>query len=185
MIFSLSPLAAILMAATATETAPASLCKADEETIISGAVEDDFGLDVAVCVSRESTQVDPGETTRPFITIRWSGEGGGDAISCIPSQCDGTVEYSRYTSPHLTILQLAWTNGEYEQRLYQELNRSYLDSPVRSVTTHTWTHKDASTNTVYVDSYPVRTDASSLALMNLEQWLTPKSWTESLLVSSD
>ena len=178
MTFLLSPLAAIVIASQPVDTAPPSLCEPGEASIINGTVEDNFGLDVAVCVSESANEDDQ---SPPRISIRWSGEGGGDVVSCIPSQCNGVIEYSRYSSPNLTILQLAWTKGGHVHRLYQTLDRSNLDKPAHGSTTHSWTHTDTSTGTVYTDSFPMRTNAAPLAMMTLERWLTPKSWTEPLL----
>ncbi len=182
MMMSFSTLAAIAMAATAAEHAPPSLCKMGEQTVISGAVEDDFGLDVSVCVMETHSEEFPGTT--PRITIRWSGEGGGDAVSCIPGHCDGVIEYSRYTSPHLTILQLAWAKNGHVQSLHQTLSRAGWNDPMVATTTHTWLPAGSPVSDVDESTFPVRTDAMPLALMKLETLLERKSWTEQLLCAA-
>lgn len=145
-------------------SAPPSLCQLDETTILSGAVQDDFGLDVAVCLS--------GEEDSQILTIRWSGEGGNDSLSCKSNQCDGLIEYSRHTSPHLTILQIAWIKGGNFQRLYQTLQRSSLAEEAIAKTTHSWEHVSTSEDSAQI--YPVLTDNEPLALMRLESVIQPK-----------
>ena len=147
------------------------LCAKTERTAIFGRVQDDLGLDVAVCLSGM------GETRT--VTIRWSGEGGGDSVSCEPDACDGVIEYSRYTSPHLTILQLAWVKDGNVQRLYQTLERPDPSAPATSQTTHVW--EPAGTARGEAEHYPVVTKAQPLALMGLEEFLTPKPATKPLL----
>jgi len=170
MTFALTTLTAFLMTMPVAETTPQSLCQVGEETIISGAVQDDFGLDIAVCVA--SSEPGTEETPAQRLTIRWEGEGGDDMISCLASECDRVIEYSRYTSPHLTVLQLAWTRNGSVQRLYQTLSREVVGETPRAMTTHSW--ETASATAGQADSYPVLTNATSMALMDLEAFLTPK-----------
>ncbi|MEO1730930.1 MAG: hypothetical protein AAFR64_09340 [Pseudomonadota bacterium] len=160
MAFFLSTLAAF---APAEQTVPPSQCEAAEETVISGAVQDDLGLDVAVCLEDEEQQ--------QRLTIRWSGEGGGDAVSCLASECQGVIEYSRHTSPHLTVLTLTWTKGGGTQKLYQSLSRPTPDVPALAQTTHIWEVAGAQAGSA--ESYPVLTQAAPLALIQLDALLGP------------
>ena len=131
--------------------------------MLYGEVQDDLGLDVAVCLNDEEPQ--------QRLTIRWSGEGGGDAVSCYVKECEGIVEYSRHTSPHLTVLTLTWAKNGSTQKLYQSLSRPTLDMPVVAHTTHIWDVAGAPEGTG--ESFPVLTQAAPLALMQLDALLGP------------
>ncbi|MEL6529113.1 MAG: hypothetical protein AAFQ27_04075 [Pseudomonadota bacterium] len=171
--FLLAPLAAVLIATTTGEATPPTLCNANEQTIISGSVQDDFGLDVAVCVSSKAGgQIADEKATATHLTIRWSGEGGSDEVSCTPDACEGIIEYSRYTSSHLTILQIAWIKDGNVQRLYQSLCRPHLDGPVMTSTTHSWVAARSSLEAA--QHFSVRTNAQPLALMALEKIVEAK-----------
>ena len=151
------------------------LCKPSETALFFGHVEDDLGLDVAVCLS--------GDDKAKTVTVRWSGEGGGDSVSCLAAQCKGAIEYSRYTSPHQTILQLACAKDGHVQRLYQTLERSDLSDEAVSKNSHVWEvaggDPDAAT------SFPVRTDAKPLALMAIGDILPEQPWHKPLLVRDE
>ena len=153
------------------ETSAPTLCKAGEETVLYGQVKDDFGLDVAVCTLGEE-----GEKT---LSIRWEGEGGGSSVSCTYGDCDGRIEYSRYTSPHLTILTLAWREGEHVQWLTQSAGRGDMDEPSNSETRHYWQTPGIAREDAL--DYPVATNAGGLSLMVLENILEPKPWHQPLL----
>jgi hypothetical protein len=161
-------------AATDTSVEPYR-CKQSETVVFFGNVEDDLGLDVAVCLS--------GDDKAKRVTIRWSGEGGGDSLSCVAAQCKGAIEYSRYTSPHLTILQLAWTKNGHVQRLFQTLERSDLSDKAAFKTSHVW--EVAGGDPDEAASFPVRTDAAPLALLALSDILTEKPWHKPLLDRED
>lgn len=167
MILGFETLATTALAATPVPDAPLTLCEANEQTVLYGQVQDDFGLDVAVCVS--------GAEGNPRLTIRWEGEGGGTSVSCPFRECDGLIEYSRYTSPHLTILKLAWREGDHVQQLTQTLSRSDVQSPAQSETRHSW--QPAGVTREEALDYPVETTADALALMELETVLENKDWT--------
>ena len=153
---------------------PVSLCEAHEESIFAGSVEDDFGLDVAVCASNDA------QAPRRTITIRWSGEGGGDAVSCSAHQCEGVVEYSRYTRPGFTLLRLAWTKNGEIQRLTQSLEHD--GDAVGARTSHIWAPPDVSLEKA--ETFPVQSDKGDLALMKLEAFLPVRPWTQPLLKPS-
>lgn len=155
---------------TLTNSAP-TLCEAGEQTVLYGQVQDDFGFDVAVCTVGE----EDGQT----LTIRWVGEGGGSEISCMSGECDGRIEYSRYTSPNQTILTLAWREDGHVQRITQVLSRADLESPVETETRHSWQPAGLSREDAL--EYPVETEAGALALMELETMLENKPWTAPLL----
>lgn len=148
-----------------------TLCEDSESTVFFGQVEDDFGLDVAVCLS--------GENGEHRLTIRWEGEGGGSSVSCAQGNCDGRIEYSRYTSPHLTVLTLAWRDGKHVQWLTQTTGRDDLDEPATGETRHFW----QTPGTAREDAldYPVNTNADDLSLMALETILETKPWHRPLL----
>ncbi|MDJ0641910.1 MAG: hypothetical protein QNJ15_03755 [Erythrobacter sp.] len=179
MLFAISPLAAFLMATATAETPPPGLCETGEQTIIGGTVQDEFGLDVAVCVTDDAKGEGANKAASPRLTIRWSGEGGGDALSCLPTECEGVIEYSRYTSRHLTILQLAWTKDGHVQRLYQTLSRPSLQETAASATSHEW--EVAGACGFDIEEYPMQTDATPLALMKLERIIAPKPSNTGLL----
>jgi hypothetical protein len=169
---------AILAAASASAsdaTVQPYLCNQSETAVFFGHVEDDFGLDVAVCLSA-------GRKART-VTVRWSGEGGGDSVSCVSEKCDGVIEYSRYTSPHQTILQLAWTKDGHVQRLYQSLDQSRPSDAAIAKTSHLW--EVAGGVPDEAQSFPVRTNAAPLALMALSDILPERPWHRPLLVAEN
>ena len=143
-----------------------TLCEAQEKTVFYGQVEDDFGLDVTVCTS--------GQDMDQTITIRWKGEGGGSSVSCAQGECDGLIEYSRYTSPHLTILTLVWRDGEHTQWLTQTVGRGDMDEPAKGATSHSW--QTPGTEREDTLDFPVNTNARELSLMALESILEAKPW---------
>lgn len=150
---------------------PLTLCEAGEDTVLYGQVEDDFGLDVAVCTSqKEGTQM---------LTIRWEGEGGGSSVSCTSSTCDGRIEYSRYTSPHLTILTLAWRDGEHTQWLTQTAAREDNGAAATFETQHKWQTPGSEREDAL--EYRVKTTGEALSLMGLEAILEAKPWHKPLL----
>jgi len=160
-------LAAILLCATA----PANACQQGETYVFSGAVEDGFGPDLAVCVIGGEGEQDA------TVTVRWSGEGGDDSVSCRASECDGVMEYSRYTRPRFTIVTLAWSKDGMVQRLIQSLD-AQGEAPEASVR-HFWAPRSAGLGST--ESFPVRTGACNLALMKMGEWLPTKPWSEPLL----
>jgi len=174
-------LIALAGAPTPEETAPSSLCAESEYTVLAGQVEDDFGFDLAVCVS--------GEAEDKSLAIRWKGEGGGSSVSCVMRKCDGRIQYSRYTSPTLTILTLAWREGGAgsrdggTQRLTQTLSRADLVQPAQTETRHSWLPAGAQRDEAL--DCPVVTTAEPLALMELEGLLENKPWTTPLLAGAE
>jgi hypothetical protein len=148
-----------------------TLCEAHEQTVFYGQVADDFGLDVAVCTS--------GDKADQTLTIRWEGEGGGSSVSCAQGDCDGRIEYSRYTSHHLTILTLAWRDGEHTQLLTQTVGRGDVDEPAKGSTSHSW--QTPGTEREDALEFPVNTNARELSLMALESALDAKPWHRPLL----
>ncbi len=83
-----------------------SLCDAGDKTLFSGSVEDDFGLDVSICVTPDK-DTEPGQDD-PTITAVWSGEGGTARTSCKASECEGVIDYTRYTRPRFTEHSVSW-----------------------------------------------------------------------------
>ncbi len=181
MIYGFETLAVMALASTATpveapveapsEASLPTFCEAHETTVLYGQVEDDFGLDVSVCTSGEE-----GEKT---LTIRWEGEGGGSSVSCNQDDCDGQIEYSRYTSPHLTVLTLAWRDGEHTQWLTQTAGRGDMGEAAKGETRHSW--QTPGTAREDAADYPVNTKAGGLSLMALETILEAKPWHRPLL----
>lgn len=164
-------LASIASQASGGQEAAPALCKAGEQTVLYGQVEDDFGLDVAVCTS--------GAEADKTLTIRWEGEGGGSSVSCAQGDCDGRIEYSRYTSPHLTVLTLAWRDGEHTQWLTQTAGRGDLEEPAKGETRHFWQTPGTAREDAH--DYPVNTGVDGLSLMALETILEVKPWHRPLL----
>lgn len=171
MIYAIQTLPLLFFAASAPSLAQPTLCQKEEHTVLYGQVQDDFGLDVSICTSKA------GDGER--LTVRWQGEGGGDKISCSDEECKGKVGYSRYSSPNLTILTLAWRKGDHVQRLTQTLSRADLDGSVQTETRHSW--QPARTAPESALSFPVQTQADALALMELENILENKPWIARLL----
>lgn len=173
MIYAIEFLALVALSAQLApdEATMPALCESSESTILHGQVQDNLGLDVAVCLS--------GDAAGQTLTIRWSGEGGGSKVSCTSGECEGLIEYSRYTSPHLTILQLAWRKDGSIQRLYQTLERSEPDGGETHSTTHSWQGAGAASSDV--STYDVVSDAEPLQLMQLEGVLSPRDWSTPLL----
>lgn len=153
------------------DTSAPTLCHADEDTVLYGQVQDDLGLDVAVCLS--------GDEEKRRLTIRWVGEGGGAAVSCDYGECDGIAEYSRYTSTHLTILQLAWRKDDSIQRLYQTLVRASPSEAATHTTSHFWETAGAASSDV--TAYEVVSDGEPLQLMQLEGIVPTRDWARPLL----
>lgn len=164
-----------LMLAPADPIVTSDMCGPNEKEVFSGAVEDDFGLDVAVCLSGDASQ----EARQ--LTIRWQGEGGGDEVTCEALHCDGVIEYSRYTRPRLTIVQLAWTKGAAVQKIYQTLDATDSARPPQQTTQHSWVSVGSDPATA--ETYPVMTDHGELALMALEGVLPARDWSKPLLSS--
>ncbi|MEL7188733.1 MAG: hypothetical protein AAGK17_04200 [Pseudomonadota bacterium] len=160
---------ALAGASTPQEAPLPTLCETGEKTILYGQVQDDFGFDVAACLSGE------GEDQR--LTIRWVGEGGGSDISCTADDCDGRIEYSRFTSPHLTILTLGWIKDGKKQTLIQQFSRDDMDSKPEFSTSHRWYPAELSWIRVQAQghvAYPVRTSNDPLALMAVESILSAR-----------
>ncbi len=120
------------VAETSTTLGNAVDCKADEELVFAGDVEDDFGLSITVCLMPGT---DPHE---PTVTIIYSGEGGTRSVSCKPSECSGFIDFTHYVRPRFTILALTWRDENGEQRLVETFDAQALDSdPIHSVS-HSW-----------------------------------------------
>jgi hypothetical protein len=79
----------------------------------------------------------------------------------------------------MTILELAWRDGEHIQRLTQTLDRSDGSSAPFVETAHIW--QTAGTPRENALAYPVETTADPLALMDLESILENKPWGAKLL----
>ncbi|WP_298463920.1 hypothetical protein [uncultured Erythrobacter sp.] len=162
----------------ATESTIASrLCKTGEMTILDGSVQDDFGLDIAVCVAPDHTN------GHALISARWEGEGGDDEVSCLSNACEGIIEYSRYTRARFTLLQIAWYKDYQVQRVSQSVEASTQEEEVSLASSHSWSF--AGTPVDDRTEYPVTNRGSDLSLMSIESYLPQQSWTSPLLALVD
>lgn len=167
--FDILAIIALAGAPASQEATSPTLCENDENTILYGQVQDDFGFDVAVCLS--------GGEDNQRLTIRWVGEGGGSSVSCSGDDCQGRIEYARYTSPQLTILTLGWIADGKKQMVTQTFSREGMDAEPQTYATHRWYPEEQSWIEASADgniAYPMTTQDGPLALMAVEDVLSVK-----------
>ena len=122
--------AAIAEAATAPADALATVggqaCQPGENMVFKGDVQDDFGLGIAVCLE--------GET----LSVRYSGEGDPQVVSCQVGQCGGVIDFTHYVRYRFTVLTLTWRDQYGEQALVESFDaQSARGEPAHTVS-HTW-----------------------------------------------
>lgn len=110
---------------------PSGICEASEKEVFYGeSTTDEFGYGIAVCVLAGEDEADD------RIAVIVSGEGGNLRTQCMASQCDGVIEYSRYTRFRFTELTLKWTTESGEHRMIEGFD-AQGEEPTGSVT-HYW-----------------------------------------------
>jgi hypothetical protein len=101
-------------------------CETDETRVFAGDVEDDFGLSIAVCVHDETR------------TIRYSGEGDPQSVSCRIGACAGIIDFDHYVRYRFTIITLEWRDENGEFKLTESFDaQDEGGEPVHHVT-HIW-----------------------------------------------
>lgn len=101
-------------------------CEPDETRVFAGDVQDDFGLGIAVCAGDET------------LTIRYSGEGDPQAVSCRIGACEGIIAFDHYVRYRLTIITLAWRDENGAFKLTESFDaQNEAGAPVHNVT-HSW-----------------------------------------------
>jgi hypothetical protein len=131
-------------------------CETGEALLFAGDVEDDFGLSIAVCV-RDQT-----------LTIRYSGEGDPQAVSCRIGACEGIIEFDHYVRYRLTIITLAWRDKNGAFKLTESFDaQNEGGAPVHNVT-HSWMAPGEEVSDAQPLEYPVvaYTPALSLAALS-------------------
>ena len=109
------------------ETSLPGLCEGNAETVFAGAVDDDFGLELAVCLAPA------GADTQAELSVVWSGEGGTSRTSCPVSECSGIVDFTRYTRPRFTLLTLAWETNGQKHRIEEVFDADGNNPPLSEV----------------------------------------------------
>ncbi|MEP5938273.1 MAG: hypothetical protein ABJ239_08100 [Erythrobacter sp.] len=141
-------------------------CEATEEVVFAGNVEDDFGLSVAVCLERQADE------NAPRITVRYSGEGGGSAVSCIAGQCEGLIRFEHYVRYRFTVLTLSWFDENGSQRIVETFDAQAPDEEPTHALTHTWLPSSAKIGSeADIDApqeYPIIAETQQLALLRLD-----------------
>ena len=160
---------------TANSVAPILIgqgCEANEELVFSGNVQDDFGLSVAVCLEHQS------EETSPRITVRYSGEGGGNAVSCIAGLCEGQIEFDHYVRYRFTVLTLSWFDDYGSQSIVETFDAQEQDEEPKHGLTHVWTPSSAKiASEPGIDpeqEYPMIAETKQLALLRLDPFFDAK-----------
>lgn len=143
------------------KTALLGLCAGSEETVFAGTVDDDFGLDLAVCVAPAAAD------TQAKLSVVWSGEGGTSRTSCPVSECSGIVEFTRYTRPRFTLLTLAWETNGQKHRIEEAFDADGNNPPLSEVK-YSWQSPAmiAAGEDPLVD--PVEVGTEPLALLRLD-----------------
>lgn len=130
-------------------------CASGETLVFSGDVQDDFGLGIAVCVSDEA------------ITIRYSGEGDPQAVSCRIGECAGIIDFDHYVRYRLTIITLTWRDDNGQMRLTESLDAQHEGDAPRHIITHAWVPPGARAGDQEPQEYPVIAYTQALSLIAL------------------
>lgn len=140
-------------------------CVAGEKMVFAGDVQDDFGLGVAVCVSGHAN------ADQARISVRYSGEGGGRAVSCVAAQCDGVIELDHYVRPRFTILTLRWRDESGEQRIVESFDaQDHGEKPVHLLT-HFWVAPGQAGRDADSVGHRVIAHSEPLSLLQLQTYL--------------
>ena len=130
-------------------------CEGTETLVFAGDVQDDFGLSIAVCVGDQN------------LTIRYSGEGDPQAVSCRIGECAGIIDFKHYVRYRLTIITLAWRDENGEFKLTESLDaQNEGEAPVHIVT-HSWSPEPRDSAAVEPLKYPVAAYTEPLSLLRL------------------
>lgn len=134
-------------------------CKPGEEQVFSGEVQDDFGLSITVC------HVGGGEAGDERLTVHYSGEGGGNTVSCVRTQCTGVIEFSHYVRPRFTIVTLIWRDKNGEQKLIETFDAQEEGSEPVHILSHIWLPRSQPSQVVEPQVYPVTSSSKPLSLL--------------------
>lgn len=136
-------------------------CEATETLVFAGDVQDDFGLSIAVCVGDQN------------LTIRYSGEGDPQAVSCRIGECAGIIDFKHYVRYRLTIITLAWRDQNGEFKLTESFDAQSEGEAPRHIVTHSWAPPHEEFGDVEPLEYPVAAYTQALSLMALENRTGP------------
>lgn len=140
----------------------ATLCKANETSVFSGDVQDDFGLTISICLDSQATD------GSQVISVRSEGEGGGTVVSCETHLCDGIIEFEHYRRYRFTQLTLSWFHDGSQQILSESFNAEDSSAPPVHSVLHNWSTTDARVQGLTPDTYPVLPSTKPLSLLRLE-----------------
>ncbi|MBE5075023.1 hypothetical protein IM511_12070 [Erythrobacteraceae bacterium E2-1 Yellow Sea] len=135
-------------------------CETDETRVFAGDVEDDFGQSIAVCVRDEA------------LTIRYSGEGDPQAVSCRIDACAGIIEFDHYVRYRFTIITLAWRDENGEFKLTESFDAHNEGEEPVHIITHTWSPEPVEFADAEPLEYPVvaYTEPLSMVTLSYRNW---------------
>jgi len=123
--------------------------------VFAGDVQDDFGLGIAVCVSDRN------------LTIRYSGEGDPQAVSCRIGACAGVIDFEHYVRYRLTIITLAWRDENGAFKLTESLDTQNEGKEPVHIVTHSWSPEPGEFADAEPLEYPVAAYTEPLSLLRL------------------
>jgi hypothetical protein len=134
---------------------PSGQCRSGETTVFAGEVQDDFGLGITVCMSNET------------LTVRYSGEGDPQVVSCRIGECAGIIDFDHYVRYRLTIITLVWRDKNGEMTLTESFDAQNIGEEPVHIITSTWSPPEARLADLQPDEYPVIAQTPPLSLMAL------------------
>ena len=150
------------MASTSHVSLSPGLCETGHTPVFEGDVQDDFGLSIAVCL-REEDGVVPA-----LVSIRYSGEGGTQRVSCLAGQCRGIISLRRYTRYRFTMLTLQWRDENGIQTLSESFDAQDQGGEAKVTVTHSWKPSESIESGVPAPIFPVTPRSAPLQLLTLE-----------------
>ncbi|GMN03008.1 hypothetical protein [Erythrobacter sp. MTPC3] len=109
------------------------LCAAGERQIFHAtSTEDEFGYAIAVCEGASAS-----DEAAPVAVIL-SGEGGNLRTECAANDCDGVIEFSRYTRYRFTQLTLKWRDKYAKHRLTETFDAQDFEAEPSHSLIHYW-----------------------------------------------
>ena len=136
-------------------------CESGETLVFAGEVQDDFGLSIAVCVNDET------------LTIRYSGEGDPQAVSCRIGECAGIIDFDHYVRYRFMIITLAWRDENGEQKLTESFDAQNEGEEPVHIVTNTWSPAQEKFGEAEPLEYPVVAYTEALSLAALSDWNWP------------
>jgi hypothetical protein len=136
-------------------------CGTGETLVFAGDVQDDFGLAIAVCVNDET------------LTIRYSGEGDPQAVSCRIGKCAGIIDFGHHVRYRLTIITLAWRDEKGEMKLIESFDAQNTDEEPIHIVSVIWSPAQAELGDIEPQGYQVVARTQPLSLVALSDWNWP------------